>query len=277
MPQSKITIGLVLLMMTIGLLPFALIARSRAVHSPNAAVHLVFDMDHQPRYDPQAASPVFADGRAMRPHVEGTIAQEDLSVPAEILNDPTDPHLIDDGQSIKLTDASVFANVTLGRIRTAGMTDAQFDALMPPNTDAAVATDTTFYVRTVPPQLRVTTDFIHRGEERFNIYCAPCHGQSGYGDGMVHQRVVAIQNGPESGAVPAWVQPQNLHEAKILARPDGSIFNTITNGVRTMPAYDKQISIADRWAIVSYVRALERSQAPHPTDLAAADSPKAAQ
>ena len=64
------------------------------------------------------------------------------------------------------------------------------------------------------------------------------------------------------GAVP----PQNLQEAKIRARPDGSIFNTIGNGIRTMPAYDKQIAIEDRWTIVAYLRALERSQNARPGD-----------
>jgi mono/diheme cytochrome c family protein len=62
------------------------------------------------------------------------------------------------------------------------------------------------------------------------------------------------------------VTPQNLHEPKIAGRPDGHIFNTITNGIRTMAPYDKQIGTEDRWAIVAYVRALQRSQNARPGD-----------
>src|SRR5205823_2858225 len=97
-------------------------------------------------------------------------------------------------------------------------------------------------------------------QERFNIYCAPCHGQSGYGDGPVALRAKSLKDAGVADAASAWVDPQNLHEAKIHTRPDGHIFNTITNGARTMPPYDKQISVLDRWAIIAYVRALEKSQ-----------------
>ena len=68
--------------------------------------------------------------------------------------------------------------------------------------------------------------------------------------------------------------PQNLNEAKISTRPDGSIFNTVSNGARTMPPYDKQISVPDRWAIVAYVRALEHSQNADLKDLSPADQAK---
>jgi mono/diheme cytochrome c family protein len=98
---------------------------------------------------------------------------------------------------------------------------------------------------------------MHRGEERFNIYCAPCHGESGYGDGPVNAHAAALK---DQGKAPGWTTPQDLHATKICDRPDGNIFNTITNGVRTMPPYDKQISVMDRWAIIAYVRALEKSQ-----------------
>lgn len=94
---------------------------------------------------------------------------------------------------------------------------------------------------------------LKRGQERFNIYCAPCHGLSGYGDGIVGKRADRLQEG-------TWVPPASMHDPTVLARPVGHLFNTITNGIRTMPAYGPQISVADRWAIVAYVRALQRSQ-----------------
>jgi mono/diheme cytochrome c family protein len=145
------------------------------------------------------------------------------------------------------------------------MTDEQFNAAKPVNltndkaTDDDIAKDT-FYVATIPPQFKVTPDFIHRGQERFTIYCAPCHGNSGYGDGPIMHRSALIKDAGAPGRESTLTDPQNLHDPKIHSRPDGHIFNTITNGVRTMPPYDKQISIRDRWAIVAYVRALQNSQ-----------------
>ncbi|MFO0678710.1 MAG: cytochrome c [Polyangiaceae bacterium] len=87
---------------------------------------------------------------------------------------------------------------------------------------------------------------VDRGHERFNIYCAPCHDQSGRGNGMVVQK--------------GFQKPPMLHDERLRKAPDGQIFATITNGVRVMPSYAAQIPVHDRWAIVSYVRALEMSQ-----------------
>lgn len=95
-----------------------------------------------------------------------------------------------------------------------------------------------------------------RGQQRFGIYCAVCHGAAGYGDGMVAQRASSLA---ERGLA-NWTPPSSLHDDVVRGRPDGHLFNTITNGIRTMPAYGTQIPPADRWAIVAYVRALERSQ-----------------
>jgi len=240
--MSKLGCGIFAVVVLLALLPFALVARSRAIRSDKGAVHMVFDMDRQPRQNTQSPSPMFADGRAMRPHIQGTIAREDL---------------------ISLTDPTTYANITLGRVRPADMTDEQFNALKPPIEDAAIAKDTTFYVKIIPLQIPVTHDFIRRSQERFNIYCAPCHGQSGYGDGPVAIRAKSLQNAPPTDdptAGAAWVQPQNLNDPKIHTRTDGHLFNTITNGIRSMPPYDKQISILDRWSITAYVRALQKSQ-----------------
>ena len=148
-----------------------------------------------------------------------------------------------------------------------GTTDDKFDALNPPTSDQDLAKDNGFYVRIIPNEVKVTPEFLHRGQERFNIYCAPCHGMAGYGDGMVNARAQALMAVGADGT--AWTQPQNLIEPKIISRPDGSLFNTITNGIRTMPPYDKQITVIDRWAIVAYVRALQHSQHASPADAAA--------
>jgi mono/diheme cytochrome c family protein len=89
---------------------------------------------------------------------------------------------------------------------------------------------------------------VERGQERFNIYCAPCHSRTGDGKGMVAR------------AKDSFPSVTNLHEAKIKNMPDGQLFATMTNGVRTMPSYAAQIPLRDRWAIVAYVRALEMAQ-----------------
>lgn len=100
-----------------------------------------------------------------------------------------------------------------------------------------------------------------RGQRQFNIYCAPCHGSSGYGNGMVAVRAEALLEG-------TWTPPANLHDKVVTGRPVGHIFNTITNGIRNMPPYGPQITVEDRWAIVLYVRALQRSQAASLNDVA---------
>ena len=108
--------------------------------------------------------------------------------------------------------------------------------------------------RTFPESIEINADTMARGKRQFGIYCTPCHGQTGNGEGMVHQRAFALQEG-------TWVKPTNLANADIIAKPVGEIFKTITNGIRNMPAYARQITPEDRWAIILYLRALQRSQA----------------
>jgi mono/diheme cytochrome c family protein len=100
---------------------------------------------------------------------------------------------------------------------------------------------------------------LDRGKNRFEIYCTPCHGYDGRGSGMVPERVKA------GGGL--W-QARNLVEAPdakgnggvVVQMPNGQLFNTISNGYNTMLGYAAQIPQRDRWAIVSYVRALQRAQ-----------------
>lgn len=99
----------------------------------------------------------------------------------------------------------------------------------------------------------VTIEMMMRGRERYGIYCTPCHGLTGEGDGIVAIRADRLQEG-------TWVPPASFHTEPNRARPVGYIYNVIANGVRNMPAYGSQISVEDRWAIVAYVRALQRSR-----------------
>jgi mono/diheme cytochrome c family protein len=94
--------------------------------------------------------------------------------------------------------------------------------------------------------LPVTRDLLLRGQERFNIYCSPCHDRVGAGDGMIVQR--------------GYKQPPTLHSDRMRTLPDGYFFQVMTNGFATMPSYAPQVTAADRWAIVAYIRALQYSQ-----------------
>jgi mono/diheme cytochrome c family protein len=91
----------------------------------------------------------------------------------------------------------------------------------------------------------ITRADLDRGEERFNIYCAPCHGRTGEGNGMVVQR--------------GYKQAANYHIARLRAMPVGYFFDVMSNGFGAMPDYRAQISVEDRWRIVAYVRALQLS------------------
>ncbi len=92
----------------------------------------------------------------------------------------------------------------------------------------------------------VTLLVLKRGQERYNIYCSVCHGRVGDGKGIMVDR--------------GYIPPPSYHTDRLRNMPDGQIFDDISNGVRNMPAYRNQIPVSDRWAIVAYLRALQRSQ-----------------
>jgi mono/diheme cytochrome c family protein len=120
----------------------------------------------------------------------------------------------------------------------------------------------TVFVETIP--VPVTMDLVNRGQERFDIFCATCHGLSGNGNGLVHLRAASLGEG-------TWTPPTDLTGQTVVERPVGHIYNTIKNGIRSMPAYGPQIDPEDRWAIVAYVRALQLSRNATIDDVPAAD------
>jgi mono/diheme cytochrome c family protein len=103
---------------------------------------------------------------------------------------------------------------------------------------------TTNFVANIP--VPVTEQLMARGQQRYNIYCLPCHDPLGTGNGIVKKY--------------GYGTVRSLHEKIVVAQNDGEIFNTITYGKSTMFPYGSQVSIEDRWAIVAYVRALQRSR-----------------
>ena len=100
------------------------------------------------------------------------------------------------------------------------------------------------FVETLP--LDVDEQVLSRGHERFEIFCSPCHGLDGAGDGIVPQR--------------GYTPPPSFHIDRLRAAPDGYFFTVITEGFGRMPSYASQVPTSDRWAIIAYVRALQLSQ-----------------
>lgn len=92
----------------------------------------------------------------------------------------------------------------------------------------------------------VTMDVLQRGRERYDIFCAPCHGRDGYGQGMIVQR--------------GFSPPPSLHDQRLRDSPAGYYYEVITNGFGRMYAYNDRIAPRDRWAVIAYIRALQLSQ-----------------
>jgi cytochrome c553 len=92
----------------------------------------------------------------------------------------------------------------------------------------------------------VTAEVMRRGQERFNIFCSPCHGRTGEGNGMIVQR--------------GFRQPPSYHDDRLRNAPVGYFFDVMTHGFGAMQDYSAQLPVADRWAIAAYIRALQLSQ-----------------
>ncbi|MBK7579203.1 MAG: DUF3341 domain-containing protein [Myxococcales bacterium] len=116
------------------------------------------------------------------------------------------------------------------------------------------------FTRTFPQNFKLDDAAMARGKQRFEIFCAPCHGQSGNGDGMVAQRANTLAEG-------TWVPPTNLGLEYLRLMPVGQLFDSITHGVRNMPPYASQIAPQDRWAVILYLRALQKSKGAPVTEL----------
>ena len=108
--------------------------------------------------------------------------------------------------------------------------------------------------------LPLNHDTLARGQERYNIYCSPCHARTGVGDGMIVRR--------------GYRRPPSYHDDRLRSAPIGHFFDVMTNGFGAMPDYAAQISVEDRWAIVAYIRALQLSEHATLADVPAAERDK---
>jgi mono/diheme cytochrome c family protein len=106
------------------------------------------------------------------------------------------------------------------------------------------------FARGFPTALNVDLDFIKRGRDRYTIYCAPCHGLTGFGDGITKEYGMGA------------VANANYHSDRLRAMAEGEIFNAITNGSpsKNMLPYADKLTPEDRWTVIAYVRALQRAQ-----------------
>jgi len=153
---------------------------------------------------------------------------------------PQEPNaFFENGVSSQLPPPGTIAQST--PMNVGGQTVYRFQD-SPVNTGRIVGT--TNFIETNP--FPVTAQLLERGRERYTIFCAPCHGQLGNGEGITKKL--------------GMLTVVTLQDKRIVALPDGDIFNTITHGKNTMGAYGPQIPVEDRWAIVAYLRALQLSQ-----------------
>ena len=157
------------------------------------------DMHDQPKLEPLEKNNFFADQRASRPLVEGTVARGQLRI---------DEHLY------------------TGKVNGALATTLPFPA---------------------------TKEVLARGQERYNIFCAPCHDRIGSGNGMIVQR--------------GFRKPPSFHLERLREMPVGHYFEVMTNGFGTMYSYSDRITPKDRWAIAAYVRVWQLSQNAALTDV----------
>ena len=129
--------------------------------------------------------------------------------------------------------------------------------------DEAFFTGKSFGVEVTTLPFALTKDVLDRGENRYNIFCSPCHDLAGTGQGMIVRR--------------GYRQPPTFHSDRIRQAAIGHFFDVITNGFGAMPDYRAQIAPRDRWAIAAYVRALQLSQHATAAELPAEDRQKLAQ
>lgn len=231
----------------LALVPPVLIAQKRSTTTTTPRLHVINDMDSQAKFKPQRPSTLFADGRAMRPQPEGTVARGELRA---------DPRLYKGLEPQEKSNRSLaFLHQTNESNVKARLVSAKSTELAQAAAPAAGAPvdplDSEPWVKTFP--IPVTSKTMKRGQERYNIYCVTCHGLAGDGDGLITRRALELEQG-------TWVKPITFHSDNLRSQPVGRLFNTITNGVRKMPPHADLIPVEDRWAIILYVRALQQSR-----------------
>jgi len=221
------------------------------------------DMQDQPRYEAYESSTFFKDGQASRPLVEGTVPRGDRFLQEDeyywtgkgtARNVPTSAGATggvpsgtgstgSETSGGQMTgDVNVRGNVAGGIPRGSGAGNTAAPGAGSGAGGNAVPSGSDVF------PFPVTEEVLNRGQERFNAYCAMCHGMTGAGDGMIVRR--------------GFRKPPSLHEDRLQTGEASAAhyFDVITNGWGAMPAYADLVFVEDRWKIIAYIRALQLSQ-----------------
>ena len=192
----------------------------RGQKSTGSPIEVFPDMVRQQKVRAQAPLGFFADGRGARLPVAGTVPMG--YEPPQKSSEPSSG-----------AEPVVAAMSARPRLGFSGGTDYYNSGKMGANWGTGLP-------------ITVTAELMERGKQRFTINCAVCHGLTAAGDGITKQYGLTTV--------------VTLQDERIRKMADGEIFNTITNGKNTMLAYGPNVTVADRWAIIAYLRALQRSQ-----------------
>lgn len=187
----------------------------RGQHTSRPPLEFFPDMDHQPKVKAQVPSSFFADGRAARQPVTDTVPMG-YSIPQHKEVDGSTGEAGGPYKNIQFSSAPDYYNT--------GKIGDHWGTGFP---------------------VEVTPALLARGQQRFTINCAVCHGATGEGNGITSKYgLVAIAN---------------FHQKRLRDMADGEIFNTLTHGKNTMLGYGANVQVPDRWAIIAYIRALQKS------------------
>jgi mono/diheme cytochrome c family protein len=216
-------------------------------------------MQDQPRYEVYESSKQFKDGLSSRPLVEGTVPRGYLKADTQLYtgkmskaqaggaqggnaNNATNQN----GQEGNAGGESAGNNANAGTNQQAtGNGNTMTQAGAPSGAASAQAKAGADDDASDFP-FAVTAEVINRGQERYRIFCAMCHGETGQGDGMIVRR--------------GFRQPPSYHEDRLRQARVGYFFRVMTEGYGAMPPYRAQVPVQDRWAIAAYIRALQLSQ-----------------
>ena len=234
LPRS-IILGSLLLVLA-GLIPAAVVLNMRASFSDLPRWHVFFDMDFQPKKKAQQTTTLFADGRTMRPQVPGTVSRGQLTNedPFYLGYDPLKITTVDGPKQIYVS-----AN------------DSSVEPTQPPAASDGGTAPILPFLDKLP--IEATEANISLGKTKYETYCSACHGYAGYGDGLVAKRAASL-------AQDTWTIPTSLHSDRVQKQPVGQIFHTITKGQGKMASYASSLTPQERWSIVLYVKALQRSR-----------------
>jgi mono/diheme cytochrome c family protein len=215
-------------------------------------------MQDQPRYEAYEATKFFKDGLSSRPLVEGTVPRGYLREDAQLYTGKKSVAGTSSGGGATGGGSGAQNQAGRGASGSSAGAGGSASAGTQPGTSAtgsagapsaggnAGAGGAMFPddVDTFP--FPVTAEVLTRGQERYQIFCSMCHGDTGAGDGLVVRR--------------GYKQPPSYYTEDLRNAPVGHFYDVITNGWGSMPRYSQQIPVQDRWAIVAYIRALQLSR-----------------